>query len=96
MGLTGSSKSTEQYKEEAVKSNTISGIGGTSYDAGSGVLLEGVTVVSTGNITLKGKEVSINPVETEAYQEEIKKKKGFSSSFSGGTASFHMENQKMR
>ncbi|MCI6031584.1 hemagglutinin repeat-containing protein, partial [Fusobacterium varium] len=88
LGLTGSSKSTEQYKEEAVKSNTISGIGGTSYDAGSGVLLEGVTVVSTGNITLKGKEVSITPVETEAYQEEIKKKKGFSSSFSGGTASF--------
>ena len=88
LGLTGSSKSTEQYKEEAVKSNTISGIGGTSYDAGNGVLLEGVTVVSTGNITLKGKEVSINPVETEAYQEEIKKKKGFSSSFSGGTASF--------
>ena len=88
LGLTGSSKSTEQYKEEAVKSNTISGIGGTSYDAGSGVLLEGVTVVSTGNITLKGKEVAINPVETEAYQEEIKKKKGFSSSFSGGTASF--------
>ncbi|WP_338948341.1 hemagglutinin repeat-containing protein [Fusobacterium varium] len=88
LGLTGSSKSTEQYKEEAVKSNTISGISGTSYDAGSGVLLEGVTVVSTGNITLKGKEVSINPVETEAYQEEIKKKKGFSSSFSGGTASF--------
>ncbi|WP_210388543.1 hemagglutinin repeat-containing protein, partial [Fusobacterium sp. HMSC073F01] len=76
LGLTGSSKSTEQYKEEAVKSNTISGIGGTSYDAGSGVLLEGVTVVSTGNITLKGKEVAINPVETEAYQEEIKKKKG--------------------
>ena len=88
LGLTGSSKSTEQYKEEAVKSNTISGIGGTSYDAGNGILLEGVTVVSTGNITLKGKEVSINPVETEAYQEEIKKKKGFSSSFSGGTASF--------
>ena len=88
LGLTGSSKSTEQYKEEAVKSNTISGIGGTSYDAGSGVLLEGVTVVSTGNMTLKGKEVAINPVETEAYQEEIKKKKGFSSSFSGGTASF--------
>ena len=88
LGLTGSSKSTEQYKEEAVKSNTISGIGGTSYDAGSGVLLEGVTVVSTGNITLKGKEVAINPVETQAYQEEVKKKKGFSSSFSGGTASF--------
>ena len=88
LGLTGSSKSTEQYKEEAVKSNTISGIGGTSYDAGNGILLEGVTVVSTGNITLKGKEVSINPVETQAYQEEIKKKKGFSSSFSGGTASF--------
>ncbi|MEJ6465708.1 hemagglutinin repeat-containing protein [Fusobacterium ulcerans] len=88
LGLTGSSKSTEQYKEEAVKSNTISGIGGTSYDAESGVLLEGVTVVSTGNITLKGKEIAINPVETQAYQEEIKKKKGFSSSFSGGTASF--------
>ena len=88
LGLTGSSKSTEQYKEEAVKSNTISGIGGTSYDAGNGILLEGVTVVSTGNITLKGKEVAINPVETQAYQEEIKKKKGFSSSFSGGTASF--------
>ena len=88
LGLTGSSKSAEQYKEEAVKSNTISGIGGTSYDAGNGILLEGVTVVSTGNITLKGKEVSINPVETQAYQEEIKKKKGFSSSFSGGTASF--------
>ena len=52
------------------------------------MLLEGVTVVSTGNITLKGKEIAINPVETEAYQEEIKKKKGFSSSFSGGTASF--------
>ena len=88
LGLTGSSKSTEQYKEEAVKSNTISGIGGTSYDAESGVLLEGVTVVSTGNITLKGKEIAINPVETQAYQEEVKKKKGFSSSFSGGTASF--------
>ena len=88
LGLTGSSKSTEQYKEEAVKSNTISGIGGTSYDAGNGILLEGVIVVSTGNITLKGKEVAINPVETQAYQEEIKKKKGFSSSFSGGTASF--------
>ena len=88
LGLTGSSKSTEQYKEEAVKSNTISGIGGTSYDAGNGILLEGVTVVSTGNITLKGKEVAINPVETQAYQEEIKKKKGFSRSFSGGTASF--------
>ncbi len=88
LGFTGSSKSTEQYKEEAVKSNTISGIGGTSYDAGNGILLEGVTVVSTGNITLKGKEVAINPVETQAYQEEIKKKKGFSSSFSGGTASF--------
>ncbi|GAA6325122.1 hemagglutinin repeat-containing protein [Fusobacterium ulcerans] len=88
LGLTGSSKSTEQYKEEAVKSNTISGIGGTSYDAGNGILLEGVTVVSTGNITLKGKEVSIDPIETQGYQEEIKKKKGFSSSFSGGTASF--------
>lgn len=84
LGLTGSSKSSESYKEEAIKANTISGTGGTTYVADKGLMLEGVTVVSTGNVTLKGKDVNINPTEEKSFQEVKQKKKGFSSSFGSG------------
>ncbi|UYI77762.1 MAG: hemagglutinin repeat-containing protein [Fusobacterium varium] len=84
LGLTGSSKSTESYKEDAVKANTISGTGGTTYVADKGIMLEGVTVVSTGNVTLKGTDVSINPAEEKSFHEVKQKKKGFAGSISGG------------
>lgn len=84
LGLTGSSKSSESYKEDAIKANTISGTGGTTYVADKGIMLEGVTVVSTGNVTLKGTDVSINPVEEKSFQEIKQKKKGFAGSIGGG------------
>ena len=84
LGLTGSSKSSESYKEDAIKANTISGTGGTTYIADKGIMLEGVTVVSTGNVTLKGTDVSINPVEEKSFQEIKQKKKGFAGSIGGG------------
>ena len=47
-------------------------------------MLEGVTIVSTGNVTLKGTDVSINPVEEKSFQEIKQKKKGFAGSIGGG------------
>ena len=84
LGLTGSSKSSESYKEDAIRANTVSGTGGTTYVADKGLMLEGVTVVSTGNVTLKGTDVTVNPAEEKSFQEVKQKKKGFASSFGSG------------
>jgi filamentous hemagglutinin len=86
-GLTGRSKSVESYKEEAMKSNTISGVGGTVYDARNDLVLEGVTIVSTGDISLSGSNVTIKPMEELNTLEIIEKKRGFSGGLSGGTLS---------
>ena len=87
MGLTGSTKSTEDYKEQALISNSISGAGGTIYDTKNNLLLEGVTVVSTGNITLKGKDITVKPIEEKSFSEVKEKKKGFAGGIGGGNIS---------
>ena len=78
LGLTGRSKSSETQKEQAVKSNTLSGMKGIDYNVDKNIILTGVNIVSTGNISLKGKNVEVNPLEENNYSETIKKKKGFS------------------
>ncbi|MDR3258591.1 MAG: hypothetical protein LBT51_03135, partial [Fusobacteriaceae bacterium] len=50
-GLISREKSTESYVEEAIKSNTMAGTDGIVYDAANNILMEGVTVVSTGNVS---------------------------------------------
>ena len=87
LGLTGSTKSTEDYKEQALISNSISGAGGTIYDTKNNLLLEGVTVVSTGNITLKGKDITVKPIEEKSFSEVKEKKKGFAGGIGGGNIS---------
>ncbi|WP_022819412.1 hemagglutinin repeat-containing protein [Fusobacterium russii] len=81
-GLISKSTTTENYQESAIKSATISGNKGLVYDSKNDLVLEGVNVVSTGNIKLKGNNVIINPLETESYSKVKTEKKGFAGSIS--------------
>ncbi|WP_083232301.1 hemagglutinin repeat-containing protein [Fusobacterium massiliense] len=82
MGLTSKSVTDENYAEKAILSATLAGDKGLTYDSKNNLLLEGVKVVSSGNINLKGKNVEINPLETKAYSKHKEEKKGFSGSLS--------------
>ena len=82
MGLTSKSVTDENYAEKATLSATLAGDKGLTYDSKNNLLLEGVKVVSSGSINLKGKNVEINPLETKAYSKHKEEKKGFSGSLS--------------
>ena len=82
MGFTSKSVTDENYAEKAILSTTLAGDKGLTYDSKNNLLLEGVKVVSSGNINLKGKNVEINPLETKSYNKHEEVKKGFSGSFS--------------
>ncbi|QYR62300.1 hemagglutinin repeat-containing protein [Fusobacterium polymorphum] len=82
MGLTSKSVTDENYAEKAILSATLAGDKGLTYDSKNNLLLEGVKVVSSGNINLKGKNVEINPLATKSYNKHEEVKKGFSGSFS--------------
>ena len=82
MGFTSKSVTDENYAEKAILSATLSGDKGLTYDSKNNLLLEGVKVVSSGNINLKGKNVEINPLATKSYNKHEEVKKGFSGSFS--------------
>ena len=87
MGLTSKSITDENYAEKAILSATLSGDKGLTYDSKNDLLLEGVKVVSSGNINLKGNNVEINPLETKSYNKHEEVKKGFSGSFNAKGAS---------
>ena len=82
MGLTSKSVTDENYVEKAILSATLAGDKGLTYDSKNNLLLEGVKVVSSGSINLKGKNVEVNPLETKAYSKHKEEKKGFSGSLS--------------
>ena len=82
MGFTSKSVTDENYAEKAILSATLAGDKGLTYDSKNNLLLEGVKVVSSGNINLKGKNVEINPLATKSYNKHEEVKKGFSGSFS--------------
>ena len=82
MGLTSKSVTDENYVEKAILSATLAGDKGLTYDSKNNLLLEGVKVVSSGSINLKGKDVEINPLATKSYNKHEEVKKGFSGSFS--------------
>ena len=82
MGLTSKSVTDENYAEKAILSATLAGDKGLTYDSKNNLLLEGVKVVSSGSINLKGKNVEVNPLETKAYSKHKEEKKGFSGSLS--------------
>ena len=82
MGLTSKSVTDENYAEKAILSATLAGDKGLTYDSKNNLLLEGVKVVSSGSINLKGQNVEINPLETTAYSKHKEEKKGFSGSLS--------------
>ena len=82
MGLTSKSVTDENYAEKAILSATLTGDKGLTYDSKNNLLLEGVKVVSSGSINLKGENVEINPLETKAYSKHKEEKKGFSGSLS--------------
>ena len=82
MGLTSKSVTDENYVEKAILSATLAGDKGLTYDSKNNLLLEGVKVVSSGSINLKGKDVEINPLATKSYNKYEEVKKGFSGSFS--------------
>ncbi len=82
MGLTSKSVTDENYAEKAILSATLAGDKGLTYDSKNNLLLEGVKVVSSGSINLKGKNVEINPLETKSYSKHKEEKKGFSGSLS--------------
>ena len=82
MGLTSKSVTDENYAEKAILSATLAGDKGLTYDSKNNLLLEGVKVVSSGSINLKGKNVEINPLATKSYNKHEEVKKGFSGSFS--------------
>ena len=82
MGLTSKSVTDENYAEKAILSATLAGDKGLTYDSKNNLLLEGVKVVSSGSINLKGKDVEINPLATKSYNKHEEVKKGFSGSFS--------------
>ncbi|QNE68042.1 hemagglutinin repeat-containing protein [Fusobacterium hwasookii] len=82
MGLTSKSVTDENYAEKAILSATLAGDKGLKYDSKNNLLLEGVKVVSSGSINLKGKDVEINPLATKSYNKHEEVKKGFSGSFS--------------
>lgn len=96
LGLTGRTKSTEDYKEQALISNSISGAGGTIYDTKNNLLLKGVTVVSTGNITLKGKDITVKPIEEKSFSEVKEKKKGFAGGIGGGNISLSYDKSEVK
>ncbi|MBR8734944.1 hypothetical protein IX329_002559 [Fusobacterium necrophorum] len=81
-GLISKSTTKENMQESAIKSAAVAGNKGLVYDSKNDLLLEGVNVVSTGNIKLKGDNVIINPIETESYNKVKKEKKGFGGSLS--------------
>ena len=80
--LTSKSVTDENYAEKAILSATLAGDKGLTYDSKNNLLLEGVKVVSSGSINLKGENVEINPLETKAYSKHKEEKKGFSGSLS--------------
>ena len=82
MGFTSKSVTDENYAEKAILSATLGGDKGLTYDSKNNILLEGVKVVSSGSINLKGKNVEINPLATKSYNKHEEVKKGFSGSFS--------------
>ena len=82
MGLTSKSVTDENYAEKAILSATLAGDKGLTYDSKNDLLLEGVKVVSSGSINLKGENVEINPLETKSYSKHKEEKKGFSGSLS--------------
>ncbi len=82
MGLTSKSVTDENYAEKAILSATLAGDKGLTYDSKNALLLEGVKVVSSGSINLKGENVEINPLETKSYSKHKEEKKGFSGSLS--------------
>ena len=82
MGLTSKSVTDENYAEKAILSATLAGDKGLTYDSKNNLLLEGVKVVSSGSINLKGENVEITPLETKAYSKHKEEKKGFSGSLS--------------
>ncbi|WP_338952609.1 hemagglutinin repeat-containing protein [Fusobacterium nucleatum] len=82
MGLTSKSVTDENYAEKAILSATLGGDKGLTYDSKNNLILSGVKVVSSGSINLKGKNVEINPLETNSYNKHKEVKKGFSGSFS--------------
>ncbi len=67
---------------------SLAGEKGIEYDSKHDLVLEGVNVVSTGNVKLKGNNVEINPLETENWEEVKKSKKGFA--FSSGSGSISL------
>ncbi|MCI7223185.1 hemagglutinin repeat-containing protein [Fusobacterium sp.] len=89
-GLISKSTTKESMQESAIKSATIAGNKGLVYDSKNDLLLEGVNVVSTGNIKIKGDNVVINPIETESYDKVKTVKKGFGGSvgLTGVTVSY--------
>ena len=80
--LTSKSVTDENYAEKAILSATLAGDKGLKYDSKNNLLLEGVKVVSSGSINLKGKDVEINPLATKSYNKHEEVKKGFLGSFS--------------
>ncbi|MEJ6455204.1 hemagglutinin repeat-containing protein [Fusobacterium nucleatum] len=95
MGLTSKSITDENYAEKAILSATLSGDKGLTYDSKNDLLLEGVKVVSSGNINLKGNNVEINPLETKSYNKHEEVKKGFSGSFNAKGASLSYGKDKL-
>lgn len=87
LGITKKTKSQESYREEAVKSATVAGEQGAYYDAKHDLVLEGVNVVSTGKVTLQGKNISLKPLETTSWTEVKEKKRGFAGSIGNGGVS---------
>ena len=95
MGLTSKSVTDENYAEKAILSATLSGDKGLTYDSKNDLLLEGVKVVSSGSINLKGNNVEINPLETKSYNKHEEVKKGFSGSFNSKGASLSYGKDKL-
>ncbi|WP_339066972.1 hemagglutinin repeat-containing protein [Fusobacterium animalis] len=95
MGLTSKSVTDENYAEKAILSATLSGDKGLTYDSKNDLLLEGVKVVSSGSINLKGNNVEINPLETKSYNKHEEVKKGFSGSFNAKGASLSYGKDKL-
>ena len=81
-GLASKSITDESYQENAVRSATMSGDKGLTYDSKNNLVLTGVTVVSKGNIDLKANNVTINSLETKSNIKHEEKKKSFKADLS--------------
>ncbi len=74
-GLSKKSKETKEYKEKAILSTTAAGDNGVLYDSKNNLVLEGVNVISSGTVTLKGNEVALLPTKETSTSETVESKR---------------------